>query len=177
MDIGVSIFVTDESIGVVDVARAAEERGIESLFLPEHTHIPASRRTPYPAGGELPSWYSRTLDPFVALTAAAVATTKLKLATGVCLVIERDPIVLAKEVASLDVVSGGRFVLGIGAGWNREEMANHGTASATRWKLMRERVEAMKALWTQDEAEYHGDLVDFDPVWSWPKPVQRPHPP
>src|SRR5213080_4675962 len=164
MQIGIAMFPTDYAIEPAELGKLVEERGFDSLWFPEHTHIPVSRRTPYPAGGELPSWYSRTLDPFVALTAAAAVTTKLKLATGVCLVVERDPIVLAKEVASLDLISGGRFLLGIGAGWNREEMANHGTASATRWKLMRERVEAMIAIWTHDEAEYHGDLVDFDPV-------------
>src|SRR4051795_4511217 len=152
MDIGVSIFVTDESIGVVEVARAAEERGIESLFLPEHTHIPVSRVTPYPAGGELPRQYSHTLDPFVALTAAAVATTTLKLATGVCLVVERDPIVLAKVVASLDVLSGGRVLLGVGAGWNVEELAHHGVAAADKWDVLHDRVRLMQALWTQDVA-------------------------
>jgi len=177
VDIGVSIFVTDESIGVVEVARAAEERGFESIFLPEHTHIPVARRTPYPAGGDLPRQYTRSVDPFVALAAAGAVTSRLKLGTGVCLVVERDPIVLAKEVATLDRVSGGRFLFGIGAGWNREEMANHGTSSATRWKLMRERVEAMVAIWTHDEAEYHGEMVDFEPIWSWPKPAQQPHPP
>ena len=177
MDVGVSIFLTDESAGPAQVARAAEERGFESLFLPEHTHIPASRRSPWPAGGELPREYARCVDPFVALAVAAAVTTDLKLGTGVCLVVERDPITLAKEVATLDRVSAGRFLFGIGAGWNREEMANHGTNPVTRWKLMRERVEAMIAIWTSDEAEYHGEMVDFDPIWSWPKPLQRPHPP
>jgi len=177
VDVGVSIFLTDESTGPAQVARAAEERGFESLFLPEHTHIPTSRLSPWPAGGELPREYARCVDPFIALGVAAAVTTDLKLGTGVCLVVERDPITLAKEVATLDRVSGGRFLFGIGAGWNREEMANHGTNPVTRWKLMRERVEAMIAIWTSDEAEYHGTMVDFDRIWSWPKPVQRPHPP
>jgi probable F420-dependent oxidoreductase len=154
-----------------------EERGSESLWFPEHTHIPASRETPYPAGGELPPEYSRTLDPFVALTAAAAATTTLRIGTGICLVVERDPIVTAKEVASLDHLSQGRLLFGVGAGWNREEMANHGTDPRTRMALMAERVEAMKALWTEEEATYRGDHVAFERVWSWPKPLQRPHPP
>jgi probable F420-dependent oxidoreductase len=177
MKLGLTIFPTDYSIGPVELARLAEERGFESLFFPEHTHIPASRRTPYPAGGELPREYSHLLDPFLALAAAASVTERLLLGTGICLIIERDPITTAKEVASLDRLSGGRFLFGIGAGWNREEMANHGTDPDTRFGLMRERVEAMKAIWTQDEAEYHGRHVDFDPIWSWPKPVQQPHPP
>jgi probable F420-dependent oxidoreductase len=155
----------------------AEERGFESLFFPEHTHIPASRETPYPAGGDLPKEYWNTYDPFVALGTAAAVTTKLKLGTGICLVIERDPITTAKEVASLDALSGGRFLFGIGAGWNREEMQNHGTDPHTRFSLLRERVEAMKAIWTEDEASYQGRHVRFDRIWSWPKPVQKPHPP
>ena len=145
--------------------------------MPEHTHIPVARTTPYPAGGDLPAQYSHSLDPFVALSAAATVTTRLKLGTGVCLVVEQDPITLAKEVASLDHLSGGRFLFGIGGGWNREEMADHGTDPTTRWALMGERVEAMKVIWTHDEAEYHGRFVDFDPIWQWPKPVQQPHPP
>jgi probable F420-dependent oxidoreductase len=177
MKFGVVMFPTDYSIGPAELAKAVEERGFESLFLPEHTHIPTSRRTPWPGGAELPRDYSHTLDPFVALGAAAAVTESLRIGTGVCLVIERDPITLAKEVASLDFLSGGRFLFGIGAGWNEEEMENHGTDPAERWKLLRERVLAMKAIWAQDEAEFHGRFVDFDPIWSWPKPVQKPHPP
>ncbi len=177
MKFGVTMFPTDYAIGPAELARAVEERGFESLFFPEHTHIPTSRRTPWPGGAELPREYSHTLDPFVASTAAAVATERLRIGTGICLVIERDPITLAKEVASLDFISGGRFLFGIGGGWNLEEMENHGTDPDRRWKLLRERVQAMKAIWTEDEAEFHGRFVDFDPVWSWPKPVQKPHPP
>ena len=177
MKFGIAIFPTDYAIPMTELAPAVEERGFESLWVAEHTHIPVSRETPWPAGGELPKDYWHTLDPFVALTAAAVATSTLRVATGVCLVIEHDPIVLANEVASIDHVSSGRFLFGVGGGWNREEMANHGTRFPTRWKLLRERVEAMKAIWTQEEASYHGEFVDFDPIWSWPKPVQRPHPP
>jgi probable F420-dependent oxidoreductase len=175
--LGVAFFSADYAVDPANLARMVEERGFESLHLPEHTHIPASRKTPYPPGGELPKEYSHTYDPFVALTAAAAATEKLLLATGICLVIERDPIVTAKEVASLDRLSGGRFLFGVGAGWNREEMENHGTDPKQRFSIMRERVEAMKAIWTEDEASYHGKHVDFDPIWSWPKPVQKPHPP
>jgi probable F420-dependent oxidoreductase len=174
---GLSIFPTDLSATPAELGRAAEERGFESLFFPEHTHIPVSRRTPYPAGGELPQEYWRTLDPFVALTAAACATERLRVGTGICLIVERDPITTAKEIASLDLVSGGRFLFGVGAGWNLEEMENHGTDPARRFGLMRERIEAMKQIWTQEEAEYHGKQVDFDPIWAWPKPVQKPHPP
>jgi probable F420-dependent oxidoreductase len=177
MELGLAILLTDYSIQPAPLGSLGEERGFESLFLAEHTHIPVSRETPYPGGNELPREYSHTIDPFVGLTAAAAVTERLKLGTGVCLVIERDPIVTAKEVATLDHVSGGRFLFGVGAGWNKEEMQNHGTDPRTRWGVMRERVEAMKAIWTQDEAEYHGRYVDFDPIWSWPKPVQKPHPP
>ncbi len=177
MKFGIVMFPTDYSIGSAQLARAVEERGFESLFFPEHTHIPTSRRTPWPGGAELPRDYSHTLDPFVAAGAAAAVTTSLRIGTGVCLVIERDPITLAKEVASIDFLSGGRFLFGIGAGWNEEEMENHGTDPAQRWKLLRERVLAMKAIWTEDEAEFHGRFVNFDPIWSWPKPVQKPHPP
>jgi probable F420-dependent oxidoreductase len=177
MDFGLAIFPTDYSIDPVTLGRMAEERGFESLWFPEHTHIPASRDTPYPAGGDLPEMYWHTYDPFVALATVASATERLKLATGICLIVERDPITTAKEVASLDMLSGGRFIFGIGAGWNREEMRNHGTDPSSRFGLMRERVEAMKAIWTEDGAEYHGKHVDFGPVWSWPKPVQEPHPP
>ena len=177
MDYGLAIFPTERSIDPRELGRAAEERGFESLWFPEHTHIPASRRTPYPAGGDLPRQYWETYDPFVALGAVAGVTERLKLATGICLVVERDPITTAKEVASLDSLSGGRFLFGVGAGWNEEEMENHGTDPRRRFGLMRERIEAMKAIWTEDEAEYHGKHVDFDPIWSWPKPAQKPHPP
>ena len=174
---GLQIFPTDYSIQPVEFARAAEERGFESLFFPEHTHIPTSRKTPYPGMGDLPKEYWHAHDPFVALAAAAAVTSRIKLATGICLIIERDPIITAKEVASLDMISGGRFIFGIGAGWNVEEMENHGTDPNSRWKLMRDRVLAMKAIWANDDAEHHGKFVDFDPIWSWPKPVQKPHPP
>jgi probable F420-dependent oxidoreductase len=177
MEIGLAILLADYSMPPARLARLAEERGFESLFVAEHTHIPASRESPYSGGGELPREYSHTLDPFVALAAAATATERLKVGTGICLVVERDPITTAKEVATLDHVSGGRFLFGVGAGWNREEMRNHGTDPRRRFSIMRERIEAMKAIWTEDEAEYHGEHVDFDPIWSWPKPVQRPHPP
>ena len=177
MQFGVSMFPTRYSIGPAELARAVEERGFESLFFPEHTHIPTSRRSPWPGGADLPPEYRETLDPFVALTAAATVTDRLLLGTGVCLVVERDPITLAKEVATLDLLSGGRFLFGIGGGWNREEMENHGTDPKRRFAVLRERVLAMKEIWTKDEAEFHGDHVDFDPIWSWPKPVQRPHPP
>jgi probable F420-dependent oxidoreductase len=175
--IGIATFPTDYSINVVTLGRAMEQRGFESLFVCEHTHIPASRRTPYPGGGDLPEQYYHTLDPFVGLAAVASVTWKLVLGTGVCLVIERDPITLAKEVASLDLLSNGRFIFGVGAGWNEEEMQNHGTAPAQRFQLLRERILAMKEIWTKDEADFHGKLVNFDPIWSWPKPVQKPHPP
>ena len=177
MKFGASIFLTDYAIGPVELGQACEERGFESLFFLEHTHIPTSRRTPYPGGDELPKQYADTLDPFVALGAIAATTERLRLGTGITLVIERDPIVLAKEVATLDLISGGRVLFGVGGGWNREEMENHGTDPTRRWKLLRERIEAMKALWTEDEPQYHGEFVDFDPVWQWPKPVQKPHPP
>lgn len=177
MDIGVFYFPVDYGINPAELARELEERGFESLFVPEHTHIPTSRRSPFPGGGELPKRYSHTYDPFVALSFAAAATERLMLGTGICLIPERDPIVTAKEVASLDRLSNGRFIFGIGGGWNVEEMQNHGARYNTRFKLMRERILAMKALWTQDEAAYHGEMVDFDPVWSYPKPAQRPHPP
>jgi len=176
MDFGVAIFPTHDAISPSEVARLAEQRGHESLFFPEHTHIPASRQTPYP-GGQLPRKYAHTFDLFVALTAAAGATSRLRVGSGVCLVIERDPIVTAKEVASVDVLSGGRFEFGVGAGWNREEMANHGTDPRVRMTIMRERVEAMKAIWASDEASYSGAHVRFERIWSWPKPAQRPHPP
>jgi probable F420-dependent oxidoreductase len=177
MKFGVYMFPTDYAIHPVELGRAAEAQGFESLFFPEHTHIPTSRRSPFPGGGELPQEYSHTFDPFVALGAVATATERLMLGTGICLVIERDPIMLAKEVASLDYLSGGRVLFGIGGGWNREEMENHGTDPTRRWKVLRERIEAMKQIWTQDEAEYHGEFVNFDSIWQWPKPIQKPHPP
>jgi probable F420-dependent oxidoreductase len=172
-----AVFPTDETLAPQEVAQLVEERGFESLWFPEHTHIPASRATPYPAGGDLPSMYWRSLDPFVALTAAAMATTTLRLGTGICLVIERDPIITAKEAASLDLLSGGRFEFGVGAGWNREEMRNHGTDPRKRMAVLAERVEAIKEIWTSSEASFHGEHVSFDRIWSWPKPVQDPHPP
>jgi probable F420-dependent oxidoreductase len=177
MKFGISVFPTRYSIGPAELARGIEERGFESLFVPEHTHIPVSRRSPWPGGADLPEEYRETLDPFLALTAAAMATERLLLGTGICLVVERDPITTAKEVATLDLLSGGRFLFGVGGGWNREEMENHGTDPTVRFAILRERVLAMKEIWTHDEAEFHGTHVDFDPLWAWPKPVQRPHPP
>jgi probable F420-dependent oxidoreductase len=177
MDVGLAHFLTDYGMQPAELGRKVEERGFESLMLPEHTHIPVSRDTPYPGGGELPREYSHTLDPFAALAAIASVTERIKIGTGVCLIIQRDPIVTAKEVATVDQISGGRFLFGVGAGWNREEMENHGTDYRTRFTRMRESVEAMKAIWSEDEAEYHGKFVDFDPIWCWPKPAQRPHPP
>jgi probable F420-dependent oxidoreductase len=177
MKIGIAMFPTDYSIAPSELGQAVEERGFESLWFPEHTHIPTSRKSPWPGGPNMPDIYKQTLDPFLALTAAAVATKRIKLATGICLVVERDPILLAKNVATVDYLSGGRFVFGIGGGWNAEEMANHGTVFKTRFALMKERIEAMKAIWTNDVAEYRGSYVSFDPMWAWPKPVQKPHPP
>ncbi|HBZ70807.1 MAG TPA: LLM class F420-dependent oxidoreductase [Deltaproteobacteria bacterium] len=176
-DFGVCMLPTDYAIQPVRLARAAEERGFESLFFPEHSHIPASRRTPWPGGEPLPREYWHTHDPFVALAAAASVTTRLKLGTGICLIIERDPITLAKEVASLDTISNGRVILGIGGGWNAEEMENHGVAFTHRWRILREKVLAVRAIWTQENAEFHGEYVNFDPIWSWPKPVQKNGPP
>ncbi|MBV9897000.1 MAG: LLM class F420-dependent oxidoreductase [Chloroflexi bacterium] len=177
MQFGVLMFPTDFSIGAVELARAVEDHGLESVWFPEHTHIPAERKTPWPGGAELPREYSHALDPFVALAAAAAATTRIKLGTGVCLVIEHDPITLAKEVASVDFVSGGRMLFGIGGGWNLEEMSNHGTDPSHRWTVLRERMLAMKQIWAEDEATFHGKYVNFDRIWSWPKPIQRPNPP
>jgi probable F420-dependent oxidoreductase len=177
VDFGVGYFPTHDGIGPGALAALVEERGQESLFFPEHTHIPASRETPYPAGGELPRKYFHTYDLFVALTAAAAATSTLRVGSGICLVVERDPITTAKEVASVDHLSGGRLEFGVGAGWNREEMLNHGTDPRVRMALMAERIEAMKAIWTQEQASYHGEHVSFERIWSWPKPAQRPHPP
>jgi len=173
---GVAIFATDEGIDPAELARLAEERGFESLWLPEHTHIPASRSSDAPRGGELPREYQHTYDPFVALMAAASVTTDLMLGTGVCLIVERDPITTAKAAATLDALSGGRFLFGVGAGWNEEEMRNHGTNPRRRFALMRERVEAMKRIWTEDEASYSGEFVEFERIWAWPKPTQAPLP-
>lgn len=180
MRLGLTIFPTDRGIQPVELAREAEARGFDSLWVAEHSHIPTSRRTPW--GGiegapPLPEEYSHTHDAFIALTAAAVATTQLKLATGITLVAQRDPIWLAKEVASLDVISGGRFLFGIGYGWNHEEMESHGVDIAHRRAVVREKILACKALWTDDVAEFHGKHVDLEPSWAWPKPAQRPHPP
>ena len=177
MKFGVLIFATDYSILPNDFARACEDRGFESVWFTEHTHIPASRRSPWPLGPELPKEYWHTHDLFVSLTAAAAATTTIKVGSGICLVIEHDPIVLAKQVASVDQLSNGRLLFGIGGGWNAEEMENHGTPFQRRWKVLRERIEAMKAIWGADAAEYHGEFVNFDPIWSYPKPWQKPHPP
>ncbi|MEU7907728.1 LLM class F420-dependent oxidoreductase [Actinoplanes sp. NPDC049118] len=178
MEFGVGYFPTHDGIGPGALARQVEERGQDALFFPEHTHIPASRETPYGDGSrELPSKYWHCYDLFVALTAAATATSRLRIGSGVCLVVERDPIITANEVASVDHLSGGRFEFGVGAGWNREEMANHGTDPRTRMALLGERVQAMQAIWTQEEASYSGEFVNFDRIWSWPKPVGNPWPP
>jgi probable F420-dependent oxidoreductase len=177
MHIGLTIFPTDYSIQPTDLAIEAEARGFESLWLPEHTHIPTSRKSPWPGGAELPKHYYDTYDPFLSLAAAAAVTKKIKLATGICLVVERDPIHTAKEVSTIDRLSGGRFIFGVGGGWNAEEMASHGTAFATRFKLMRERIEAMKAIWSQPKAKFSSEFVNFDEMMQWPKPVQKPHPP
>src|ERR1700759_2120553 len=177
MHVGAAMFFTDYSMAPGALARALEQRGFESLWAPEHSHIPLSRTSPFPNGGELPKQYYDVMDPFVTLTAAAMATTRLKIGTGVCLVQQRDPIQTAKLVASIDQISGGRFLFGVGGGWNAEEMADHGTEFRTRFKLTRERIEAMKEIWTKTKAEYHGDMVDFPEMMAWPKPVQKPHPP
>ena len=177
MGFGVLTFVTDKGIGPAALGEALEQRGFESLFLAEHSHIPVDTKTPYPSGGPIPPKYYRTLDPFVALTAAAVATERLVLGTGIALVPQRDPIHTAKEVASLDLVSQGRFRFGVGIGWLREEIANHGVNPAVRGRVVDERLDAMIEIWTHEKAEYHGEFVNFDPIYSWPKPVQQPHPP
>jgi probable F420-dependent oxidoreductase len=177
MRVGAFYFPADYGINMAELARALEDRGFDSLFVPEHTHIPASRKSPFPGGGELPKRYSHTHDPFVALSFAAAATKKLKLGTGILLVPQHEPIVTAKAIASLDQLSGGRFIFGIGGGWNVEEMENHGATYPTRFKQMREHVLAMKELWTKEEASFDGEFVKFDRVWSWPKPAQQPHPP
>jgi probable F420-dependent oxidoreductase len=175
--IGVLTFVTDEGIGPVELGVGLEERGFESLFLAEHSHIPVDAKTPYPLGGPIPRKYYRTLDPFVALTAAAVATEKLVVGTGIALVAQRDPILTAKDVTSLDLISNGRFRFGVGVGWLREEIANHGVDPAVRGRLVDERLQAMVEIWTHEKAEFHGEFVDFDPIYSWPKPATQPYPP
>lgn len=177
MQIGLFPFLTDYSMPVDQLAIAAEERGFDSIWVPEHTHIPANRRTDYPGGGELPKEYSHTLDPFVALAMAAGVTKNLKLATGICLLIEHQALTIAKTVATLDHLSGGRVMLGLGAGWNREEMENHGTQYSSRFRKLEEQMAALREIWTNDEATFHGEFENFDSVWSWPKPVQQPHPP
>ncbi|MEE2673018.1 MAG: LLM class F420-dependent oxidoreductase [Myxococcota bacterium] len=177
MKFGIATFPTDYSIAPTDLAVGLEERNFESMWVAEHSHIPASRKSPWPGGAELPKMYYDVMDPFVVLSAAAAVTSQLKLATGICLVVQRDPFQTAKQIASLDQISNGRFLFGIGGGWNAEEMADHGTAFDSRFRLMRERIEAMKLIWSESQAEYHGKLVDFAPLMTWPKPVQKPHPP
>ncbi|KUH85482.1 MULTISPECIES: LLM class F420-dependent oxidoreductase [unclassified Mycobacterium] len=177
MKFGISTFVNDDTIDTASLARAIEERGFDALAIAEHTHIPASRQSPYPMGGDLPKIYYRTLDPFVTLAAAAAVTSTIELITGIALLIQRDPIITAKEAASIDLISGGRFVFGVGAGWNIEELRHHGTDPKTRGALLDERIEAIKVLWTEEPAEYHGRYVDFDSSYLRPKPVQKPHPP
>ena len=177
MQFGAAMFFTAYSMGPGELAQALEERGFESLWVPEHSHVPQPRVTQFPGGGDLPRPYYDLMDPFVALSAAAAVTHRLKLGTGVCLITQRDPIQTAKLVASIDQLSSGRFLFGVGNGWNKDEMANHGTTFETRHKLARERIEAMKIIWTKSKPEYHGELVNFDPMMTWPKPVQKPHPP
>ncbi|MFD9668574.1 LLM class F420-dependent oxidoreductase [Rhodococcus sp. NPDC059968] len=177
MKLGIGAFVSDDGIRPAVLAKAVEERGFESLLVPEHSHIPVHGKTPFPYGGAIPTYYSHLLDPFVVLATAAAVTKSLVLGTGITLVIQRDVIQLAKEIASVDLVSGGRFILGVAAGWHREQMSNHGVDPRTRGSLMSEQLGALKEIWTNDEAEFHGKFVDFDPIWAWPKPVQTPHPP
>lgn len=177
MKLGVMSFNTEYSIPADVLAAACEERGFESVWFPEHTHIPASRETEWPAGGELPREYVHMSDPFISCMAAAAATKDLKVGTGICLLIEHDPIALAKTVATLDRLSNGRFLFGIGAGWNAEEMENHGTPYKKRWQVLEERVKAMKEIWTTEESSFHGDFVNFERIWSYPKPLSKPHPP
>src|ERR1700723_256884 len=174
---GASMFFTDYSMGAGELAQALEERGFESVWAPEHSHIPLSRNSAFPSGGDLPKQYYDVMDPFVSLTYAAAVTKTIKVGTGVCLVAQRDPIQTAKLVASLDQVSGGRFLFGIGGGWNAEEIEAHGTVFDTRMKKMREQIEAMKEIWTKSTAEYHGEIVQVPPMQTWPKPTQKPHPP
>jgi probable F420-dependent oxidoreductase len=177
MTIGLYVVPTATSMPIVTLASALEERGFESIWVPEHSHIPTTGSTPYPGRGPVTRDFAQTLDPFLALTAAAAVTTRLKLGTGICLLIQRDTIHTAKSVATLDRLSGGRVLFGVGGGWNKPEMENHGTAYATRFRKLEEQLEALQRIWTQDEPEYHGDFVDFDPIWCWPKPVTQPHPP
>ncbi len=177
MEFGVTVFPVDYTMDLVELGREVEARGFESFWFPEHTHIPTARTTPWPGGGPLPEEYKHTFDPFVTFGAIDSATTRLRLGTGICLLVQRDPITTAREVSTLDRLSNGRFLFGIGAGWNHQEIANHGVEYSKRWRVMRERVAAMKAIWANDAAEYHGEFVDFDPIWQWPKPVQQPHPP
>lgn len=177
MKFGISTFITDYSIDCQELGPVMEDLGFDSLFVAEHTHIPTSRKTPFPGGTELPKQYSHTLDPLSSLAAVAAVTKNLLVGTGISLVIQHDPITLAKNIASVDYISGGRFMFGIGAGWNEDEMNNHGTKYTLRWKILRERIMAMKEIWTKEEAEYHGEFVDFDPIWSYPKPKSNPHPP
>ncbi|RPH92068.1 MAG: LLM class F420-dependent oxidoreductase, partial [Lysobacterales bacterium] len=177
MKIGLYAVLTDSTMPVTRLAQAMEARGFESIWVPEHSHIPTVGNTPYPGRGPVTREFARTLDPFVTLTAAAAVTTTLKLATGICLLIQRDTIHTAKTVATLDQVSGGRVLFGVGGGWNRPEMENHGTAYATRFRKLEEQVQALKRVWTEEEPEYHGEFVNFDPMWCWPKPVTNPHPP
>jgi probable F420-dependent oxidoreductase len=177
MKIGAVMFFTTYSMDPAALGRALEERGFESLWVPEHSHIPLSRKSDYPSGGPLIRPYYDIMDPFLVLNTAAAVTSKLKVGTGVCLMNQRDPIVTAKMVSTIDQLSGGRFLFGVGNGWNQDEMENHGTVFETRHKLSRERIEAMKEIWTTDEAEYHGEFVNFDAMNQWPKPVQKPHPP
>src|SRR6201996_7594098 len=177
MKFGGAMFFTEYSMTAPELAAALEERGFESVWIPEHSHIPVSRKTPFPGGGDLPKQYYEAMDPFVVLGAAAAVTKTLKLGTGVLLVQQRDAIQTAKSVASLDQISGGRFLFGVGGGWNQDEMENHGTVYASRFKRMRESIEAMKEIWTKSKAEYHGEFVNFDPIMAWPKPVQKPNPP
>jgi probable F420-dependent oxidoreductase len=177
MDFGAAMFFTDYSMAPGALAQALEQRGFESVWAPEHSHIPLTRKSPFAGGGELPKQYYDVMDPFVTLAMAAAVTKTIKIGTGVCLVVQRDTIQTAKLVASLDQVSGGRFLFGIGGGWNQDEMEDHGTVFATRFKKMREQVEAMKAIWAENKPEYHGELVEFGPMMTWPKPVQKPHPP
>ena len=177
MEVGVFIFATDYSIRIDDLAMAVEARGFESLFIPEHTHIPANRISPWPGGGDLPREYWHTVDPFPALAAAAAVTKRIRLGTGICLLTERDPILTAKEAATVDLISDGRFELAIGAGWNAEEMKNHGTEFKQRFKVMSERARAIQKIWTEEEPSFRGEFVNFGPIWSYPKPVQKPHVP
>ena len=177
MHVGIAMFATDYAIWPTELANALEDRGFESYWAPEHSHIPLSRASPYPQGGDLPKKYYDVMDPFVVLGAAAAVTTKLKIATGICLVPQRDPIQTAKQVATIDQISGGRFLFGVGSGWNADEMANHGTNFKQRNAILKERIEAMRLIWTKSKPEYAGEFVNFGPMMTWPKPVQKPHPP